>query len=60
MMFSFAVSSTHSIEIWSPIVNTGLKIRSAIRAFTPVKGSISLNMRNYEVKMAFEPLKQAK
>jgi len=57
---SFAVSSTHSIEIWSPIVNTGLKIRSAVRAFTPLKGKVSLNMRTFEVKMAFEPLKSAK
>lgn len=57
---SFSASSTHSIEIWSPIVNTGLKIRSGIRGFTPIKGKASLNLRNFELKLNFEPIKSAK
>jgi len=57
---SLAISSTHSIEIWSPIVNSGLKIRSAARAFTPLKGKFALDIKKFEVKMAFEPLKAAK
>jgi hypothetical protein len=42
---SIAATSVYSIEIWSPIVNSGLKLRSHIRVSVPVKGKLLANLR---------------
>jgi hypothetical protein len=42
---SISATSVYSIEIWSPIVNSGLKLRSNIRVSLPMKGKLLANLR---------------
>jgi phage gp36-like protein len=57
-----AVQSTQSITIWSPVVNSGLKIRSQIRGQLPIKGQIQANTKQTpkQVKIVVQPPKTTK
>jgi len=53
---SISATSVYSIEIWSPIVNSGLKLRSHIRASVPLKGKLFANLRQpaKDFKLTFQ------
>jgi very-short-patch-repair endonuclease len=57
---SFAVQSTHSIEVWSPILNSGLKIRAQARAYLPIKAKAVVDVRQMSFKLLVEPPKTPK
>jgi len=57
---SFAIQSTHSIEMWSPILNSGLKIRAQARAYVPLKAKAVVDMREKTFKLMVEPPKTPK
>jgi hypothetical protein len=57
---SVAIQSTHSMEVWSPIFNSGLKIRGQARAHLPLKMRAMLDLHTKSVKLVIEPPKTPK
>jgi hypothetical protein len=54
---SIAIKAIQSIEVWSPVVNTGVKVRGFISAFTPIKAKLAgaLHKEPAHLKLSFEP-----
>jgi len=57
---SVAIQSTHSMEVWSPIFNSGLKIRGQARAYLPLKARAMVDLHAKSVKLVIEPPKTPK
>jgi hypothetical protein len=54
---SIAVKRIESMEIWCPVVNSGLKVEVEGKLFTPIRAVITPQLANHEkiVKIIFEP-----
>jgi len=59
---SFVLSTIDKVEIWSPIVNTGLKVVAHVKAYLPFDGSLQLDAKKTmpTVKFTWSPSKTVK
>lgn len=54
---SVAVKAVQTMEVWSPILNSGVKVQMQARVFTPIKASLEANLQTEptEIKLNIEP-----
>jgi hypothetical protein len=54
---SIAMKAVQKVELWSPIVTSGLKIKGIVRAFTPIKAKLDIDYTQSpsQIKLLVEP-----